>query len=87
VSVRRATTADARLMRELWDAFTAEATFTPYPGMPFADSLLTDHVALLAEEDGRLPVLSTRTSARFGYVFLRGETALLVTRASRGRSG
>jgi hypothetical protein len=35
MEIRRATEADADAMRELWDEFTAEATFTPYPGSPF----------------------------------------------------
>jgi hypothetical protein len=35
MDIRRATEADLGLMRRLWDEFTAETTFTPYPGSPF----------------------------------------------------
>jgi ribosomal protein S18 acetylase RimI-like enzyme len=71
VTVRRATPADAVLMRQLWDAFTAETTYTPYPGMPFAEAMLSEHVALLAEEDGRPvgTVYANLGSEHFGYVF------------------
>jgi hypothetical protein len=52
MQIRRATEADADAMRRLWDEFTAETTFTPYPGNPFQSALLTDHIALVAEEEG-----------------------------------
>ena len=52
MNVRRAIEADAEVMRRLWDEFSAEATFTPYPPAPFEPALLTDHVALVAEEGG-----------------------------------
>jgi ribosomal protein S18 acetylase RimI-like enzyme len=58
-------------MHALWDEFTAEATFTPYPGGPFSPSLLTDQVALLAEDDGQPVgcVYIALPSDHFGYVF------------------
>ena len=52
IEIRRATSADTDVMQRLWDEFCVEATFTPYPGNPFEPALLTDHVALVAEDDG-----------------------------------
>ena len=71
MQIRRATEADLDAMRRLWDEFTAEATFTPYPSSPFERALLTDHVALIAEE-GDEPVgtvYANVSSPHFGYVF------------------
>jgi ribosomal protein S18 acetylase RimI-like enzyme len=58
-------------MRHAWDEFTAEATFTPYPGSAFDPSLVTKHIALVAEEGNRVvgTVYANTTSAHFGYVF------------------
>jgi ribosomal protein S18 acetylase RimI-like enzyme len=58
-------------MRQLWDEFTAEATFAPYPGSPFEPALLTDHIALVAEEGGEAvgTVYANVSSPHFGYVF------------------
>ena len=58
--IRRATEADLELMERMWDAFSSEATFTPYPAHPFEPSLVQEHVALVAEDgsavsDGRGP--------------------------------
>ena len=71
MEIRRATDADADAMRRLWDEFTAETTYTPYPGNPFQDALLTDHIALVAEEDGSPlgTVYANLSSPHFGYVF------------------
>ena len=52
MEIRRATEADTEVMRRLWDEFTVEATFAPSPGNPFEPALLTDHMALVAEENG-----------------------------------
>lgn len=71
MEIRRATKADVEVMRRLWEEFTAEATFTPYPGNPFEPALLTDHVALVAEDDGE-PVgtaYANVSSPHFGFVF------------------
>ncbi len=59
-------------MQELWETSEAEAAaYKPYPGAPFAETLLTDHVALLAERDGT--ALGTAyvnvTAPEFGFVF------------------
>jgi ribosomal protein S18 acetylase RimI-like enzyme len=83
VDIRRATEADAEAMRRLWDEFCAEATFTPYPGAPFEPTLLTDHVALLAEEGGEAvgTVYANLSSPHFGFVFG------LYTRPSARRRG
>jgi ribosomal protein S18 acetylase RimI-like enzyme len=71
MQIRRATEADVDTMRRLWDEFTAEATFTPYPGNAFEPALLTDHIALVAEEEGEAvgTVYANLTSPHFGYVF------------------
>jgi ribosomal protein S18 acetylase RimI-like enzyme len=69
--IRRASVADAPALRRLWDAFTEEATFTPYPGSPFEPALVTDHVALVAEEESGIvgTVYASLASPGFGYVF------------------
>ena len=71
MEIRRATAGDLSVMRRLWDEFTAEATFTPYPGSPFEPSLVTKHIALIAEEGDRVigTVYANTTSPDFGYVF------------------
>jgi [ribosomal protein S18]-alanine N-acetyltransferase len=71
VKIRRATEGDLGVMRRLWDEFTAEATFTPYPGSAFEPSLVTKHTALVAEEGGRIvgTVYANTVSPDFGYVF------------------
>ena len=58
-------------MRRLWDASNKETTFTPYPSHPFDPSLVTDHTALIAEEDGSVvgTVYVNTSSTDFGYVF------------------
>jgi len=71
MEVRRATGIDIGVLRRLWDDFTAEATFTPYPGSAFEPSLVTKHTALVAEENGRIvgTVYANTASRDFGYVF------------------
>lgn len=71
MEIRRATEADTKVMRRLWDDFTVEATFSPYPGNPFEPALLTDHMALVAEEDGEAigTVYANLSSPHFGFVF------------------
>jgi ribosomal protein S18 acetylase RimI-like enzyme len=71
MEIRRATEADLSMMRRLWNDFTAEATFTPYPGSAFESSLVTKHIALVAEENGRIvgTVYANTASRDFGYVF------------------
>ena len=58
-------------MRRLWDASNEETTFTPYPSHPFDASLITEHTALVAEEDGDVvgTVYVNTSSTDFGYVF------------------
>jgi ribosomal protein S18 acetylase RimI-like enzyme len=58
-------------MRTRWEEFTAETTYTPYPGSPFSESLLTDQFAFLAE-DTREPVgcvYAATPSDHYGFVF------------------
>jgi ribosomal protein S18 acetylase RimI-like enzyme len=71
LAIRRATDADAEALRELWEAFTAEASYTPYPAHPFTPGLLTDNTVLVADDDGAIAgtlYLST-ANAGFGFVF------------------
>jgi ribosomal protein S18 acetylase RimI-like enzyme len=71
MEIRRATPDDEPIMRLLWDEFTAEATYTPYPGSPFSESLLTDHLVFLAQDGGE-PVgciYANLPSDHYGYVF------------------
>ncbi len=71
MEVRRATEADPVALRPLWEQFTAEATFAPYPGVPFEPRLVTDHLALIAEEDGEVvgTVYANTASPDYGFVF------------------
>jgi ribosomal protein S18 acetylase RimI-like enzyme len=58
-------------MRRLWDEFSAEAAYAPYPPVPFDPGLLTEHVALVAEQDGLAigTVYANLSGPHFGYVF------------------
>ncbi len=71
MEIRRGTEADLEALQRLWDAFTAEATFTPYPGIGFDTSLVTTYTALVAAEDR--DVLGTaylnNGNEHFGFVF------------------
>jgi ribosomal protein S18 acetylase RimI-like enzyme len=69
--IRRAVEGDLDQMRRLWDASNKETTFTPYPSHPFDPSLITDHTALVAEEDDSVlgTVYLNTSSTDFGYVF------------------
>ncbi len=69
--IRRATEADLELMHRLWDEFSAEATYTPYPPGRFEPELVRDHVALVAEEGGEVvgTVYANLSNPHFGYVF------------------
>jgi ribosomal protein S18 acetylase RimI-like enzyme len=70
VDIRRATIADEAVMRALWDEFTEDATYTPYPGSPFSASLLVDQIAFLAESDGApAGCVYANPSDHFGFVF------------------
>lgn len=71
MQIRRATEADTEVMRRLWDEFTVEATFAPYPGNPFEPSLITDHVALVAEDEDEAvgTVYANLAGEHFGFVF------------------
>jgi len=71
MEIRRAIEADSDAMRRLWDNFSAEAHYTPYPSSPFVPALLTDHIALIAEDDGQPvgTVYANVSSPHFGFVF------------------
>ena len=71
MKIRAATSADADRLRELWEAFIAEASYTPYPAHPFTPALLADNTVLVADNDGALVgtlYLSTANQG-FGFVF------------------
>jgi ribosomal-protein-alanine N-acetyltransferase len=82
LAVRRASEADLGLLRELWDDFSAEAHYTPYPAGPFEPSLVRDHVALVAEEDGEIvgTLYANLSTQHFGSVF-----GVYTIPAARGR--
>jgi ribosomal protein S18 acetylase RimI-like enzyme len=71
VTIRRATLADEAAMQALWDEFDAETTYTPYAGSPFAATMLTDHVALVAEDSAEPVgcVYANTGSDHYGFVF------------------
>jgi ribosomal protein S18 acetylase RimI-like enzyme len=71
MEIRRATEADTEVMRELWNDFSAEAHYTPYPSSPFEPALLTDHIALVAEDHAEAvgTVYANVSSPHFGFVF------------------
>ncbi len=71
IAVRRAGEADLELMRRLWDEFSAEATYTPYPASGFDPTFVRNHLALVAEEEGEVvgTVYANLSSPDFGYVF------------------
>jgi ribosomal protein S18 acetylase RimI-like enzyme len=81
-AVRRATQADVAVMRRLWDDFSAEAHYTPYPSGPFDPAFVRDHVALVAEEDGEVvgTLYANLSAPHFGYVF-----GVYTVSAARGR--
>lgn len=58
-------------MERLWNAFSEEATFTPYPASRFEPSLVSEHVALIAEDEAAAvgTVYVNVGSPSFGYVF------------------
>lgn len=58
-------------MERLWDAFSIEAAYTPYPAHAFDPSLLKEHVGLLAEDGGAAvgTVYANLSSPGFGFVF------------------
>jgi ribosomal protein S18 acetylase RimI-like enzyme len=71
LKIRAATNADADRLRELWQAFIEEASYTPYPAHPFTPSLLTDNTVLVADDGGAVVgtlYLST-VNQGFGFVF------------------
>ena len=59
------------VLERFWTASSAEIDFTPYPGATFDDSLLAEHVALVAEEGGEPlgAVYANLSAEHFGYVF------------------
>ena len=57
-------------MRTLWDEFTEDATYTPYPAAPFSPSLLVDQIAFIAESDGApAGCVYANPTDHFGFVF------------------
>jgi ribosomal protein S18 acetylase RimI-like enzyme len=54
VRVRRATADDTHILRGFWEDSNRELDFTPYAQSAFAAELLTDHIALVAEDAGAI---------------------------------
>ena len=82
MTTRRAGPADVEVARTFWEGLVDEATYTPYPPAPFEPSLLTDHIALVAEQ-GDEPVgivYANIGSPGFGFAF-----GLYVVPAARRR--
>jgi ribosomal protein S18 acetylase RimI-like enzyme len=71
VEVRAATAADVEVLRRLWADSTAETAFAPYRGPPFDPALIEDHLALVAEEDGRIvgTAYANVVGPAYGFVF------------------
>ena len=72
MNVRRATEADVEAARRLWEALNEEITFTPYEGSSFDPALVSDHIALIAEDDGGEiagVVYANAASPDYGFVF------------------
>jgi ribosomal protein S18 acetylase RimI-like enzyme len=71
IEIRRAGEADLEVMRRLWDDFSAEGTYTPYPPGGFEPELVRNHVALVAEENGEIvgTLYANLSAPHFGYVF------------------
>lgn len=70
--IRPATEDDLATLQSLWDASTRETTFTPYPGQPFAPSLITEHIGLIAEEGSEVlgtVYVNMANGTEFGFVF------------------
>jgi ribosomal protein S18 acetylase RimI-like enzyme len=82
IEVRRATDADLDVMRKLWDDFSAETHYTPYPPGGFDPALVRDHLAFIAEDEGEPvgTVYANLSSPHFGYVF-----GVYTVPAARGR--
>lgn len=58
-------------MHALWTEFSAETTYTPYPGSEFSASLLTDQLAFMAEDRAEPVgcVFATTPNDHYGFVF------------------
>jgi aminoglycoside 6'-N-acetyltransferase I len=71
VETRLATEDDLDVLRRLWDASVAEATYTPYPAAPFEPAFLTEHLAVVADDAGEVvgAAYANLSSPDFGYVF------------------
>ena len=71
MTIRPAREADLPVLGGLWERFTEEATFTPYPPARFDPSFVRDHHALVAERDGEIvgTVFANVGNPAFGYVF------------------
>jgi ribosomal protein S18 acetylase RimI-like enzyme len=71
VLIRSATPADEEILRSLWDDSNHELEFTPYPQSEFAAELITDHIALVAEDDGAVigTVYAAMPGEEHGFVF------------------
>jgi ribosomal protein S18 acetylase RimI-like enzyme len=80
--IRPATPNDATTLRALWDDSNRELESTPYAQSAFASELLTDQIALVAEEAEEIigSVYAATPGAEHGFVF-----GLYVVPSSRRR--
>ena len=72
MNVRPALAADAEALSRLWTASLEEITFTPYEGSSFDQTLVTEHIALVAQDDsGEIAgvVYANAASPDYGFVF------------------
>lgn len=72
MNVRPALAADVEALGRLWTASLEEITFTPYEGSSFDPTLVTEHIALVAQDDsGEIAgvVYANATSPDYGFVF------------------
>jgi ribosomal protein S18 acetylase RimI-like enzyme len=51
MNIRRATPQDEAAMREMWEQLSAGTTYDDLPSSPFDVNFLTDHIALIAEDE------------------------------------
>jgi ribosomal protein S18 acetylase RimI-like enzyme len=69
--IRPATLDDEPTLRALWDESGRELDFTPYEQTAFSAELLTDHIALVAEDSGVVvgSVYAATPGVEHGFVF------------------
>lgn len=71
MQIRAARPEDATKLQALWDDSNRELSFAPYEQSAFSTDLLTDHIALVAEQAGAVigSVYAALPGADHGFVF------------------